>query len=58
MCNRNLVLNYGLIIPFFQLAFLVFAVAVIYVKGQKQETIPILKYDNEGVNFDGSYKWA
>lgn len=51
-------LNDGLIIPFFQSAVLVFALAVIYVKAQKQETIPILKYDNEGVNYDGSYKWA
>lgn len=22
-----------------------------------QPVIPILKYDNEGANFDGSYKW-
>ncbi|XP_067000857.2 endocuticle structural glycoprotein ABD-4 [Anabrus simplex] len=26
--------------------------------GPTQPPIPIIKYENEGVNFDGSYKWS
>ncbi|XP_077302967.1 endocuticle structural glycoprotein ABD-4-like [Arctopsyche grandis] len=31
---------------------------VTYTSAQKSDQIPILKYENEGVNADGSYKWA
>jgi hypothetical protein len=28
-----------------------------WARPQEQTPIPILKYENEGVNYDGSYKW-
>lgn len=36
---------------------LALAFAAVYCAPQSTEPIPILRYDNEGVNADGSYQW-
>lgn len=54
------ILNHSIKYPFFQIIVSLAIIAVTFAAPADQSTsepIPIVKYENEGVNADGSYQW-